>query len=102
MYDMNKNLKRVMVALLKEKEIVSSWGISNILIRRNVFYFRVDGFIYKGSICIICNTSYCEVKFENDKVTRCNLLDLVSVLDTAIEKDENYLSNLETWLSSRI
>lgn len=99
---MNKNLKRVMVTLLKEKEIVSSWGISNILIRRNALYFKVDGFIYKGSICIICNTSYCEVKFENGKVIQCNVLDLLNVLDTAIEKDGNYLSNLETWLALQI
>ncbi len=99
---MNKNLKRVIVVLLKEKEIVSSWGISNIRIKENVFNFQVDGFIYKGSICIVCNTSYCEVKFDNGKTIRCNILDLLNVLDTAIEKDENYLSNIETWLASQI
>ena len=99
---MNKNLKKVMAVLLKEKEIVSSWGVSNILIKENAFSFQVDGFIYKGSVCIICNTTYCEVKFENSKAIQCKVLDLLNILDSAIEKDENYLSNLETWLVSQI
>lgn len=99
---MNKNLKRVMAELLKEKEIVSSWGIFNILIKENAFYFHVNGFIYQGSVCIICNTSYCEVKFDNGKMVKCNVLDLLKVLDCAIEKDDNYLSNLETWITSQI
>ncbi len=99
---MSKNLKKAIIVLLKEKEIVSSWGISNILIKENAFYFQVDGFIYKGSICIVCNTSHYEVKFDNGKTICCNILDFLNVLDTAIEKDENYLSNLETWLAVQI
>ena len=99
---MNKNLKRVMIVLLKEKEIISSWGISNVHMKGNVLSFQVDGFIYKGSICIVCNTSYCEARFANSKTIKCNALDLSKVLDAAIEKDENYLLNLETWLASQI
>ena len=99
---MNKNLKRAIVALLQEKEIVSSWGISNILIKESAFSFQVDGFIYNGSICIMCNASYCEVEFDNGKTIRCNVHDLLNVLDTIIEKDKNYLLNLEEWLASRI
>ena len=99
---MNKNLIRVMIVLLKQREIISSWGISDVHINGNVLSFQVDGFIYKGYICIICNTSYCEAKFANGKTIKCNVLDLSKVLDAAIEKDENYLLNLETWLASQI
>ena len=91
-----------MAVLLKEKEIISSWGISNVHIKGNALAFQVDGFIYKGPIHIICNASYCEAKFANGKTVKCNVPDLSKVLDAAIEKDENYLSTLETWLAAQI
>ena len=99
---MNKNVKRVIVDLLKEKEIVSSWGISNILIKESSVHFQVEGFIYRGLICIKCNESNCEIKFDDGKTILCYVNELTNVLDTAIEKDENYLSNLEMWLSSQV
>ena len=99
---MNKNVKSVIVGLLKEKEIVSSWGISNILIEGSSIHFQVEGFIYRGSIRIICDKPYCVIEFDGGKAIQCLMNELTNVLDTAIEKDGNYLSNLEKWLSSQV
>lgn len=98
---MNKNVKKALVCLLKEEEKVSSWGISNINIDESSIKFNVDGFLYKGCISIKCDETYYDIHFEGDKKLRClNATELADILDSNIEKTDNYQHDLENWLSS--
>lgn len=97
---MNKNVRNAVSCLLKEEHIVSSWGISNISIEDSSIHFSVDGFIYQGNVCIKCNNDYYEILFDDGKTIRCSVQELTDVLDTAIEKNENYFHNLKTWILS--
>lgn len=98
---MNKKVKEAVVCLLKEEAIVSSWGLSNISIEDCSVNFVVDGFVYKGNVCIVCDKSYYEIQFDGGRTIRCAVHELTNVLDTAIEKDGNYLQNLEDWILSQ-
>lgn len=98
---MDKNVKNALIYLLKEEDIVSSWGISHISIDDSSINFVVDGFLYKGQIKILCNDSYYEIRFNNGKTKRClDATELPKILDSNIEKTENYQHDLENWLSS--
>lgn len=98
---MNIKLKEALICLLKEEDKVSSWGISNINIDESSINFNVDGFLYKGNICIKCYETCYEIHFEREKNIRClNADELTDILDNSIEKSDNYLYDLEQWLSS--
>lgn len=98
---MDKNVKKALICLLKEEEKVLSWGITNISIDESSINFNVDGFLYKGSISIRCDETYYEIHFDCGKIIRCiDAADLTNILDSNIEKTENYQHDLETWLSS--
>ena len=97
---MDKNLKKGLIFLLSEEEIVSSWGISNITIDENSINFNVDGFLYKGRISIKYVETYFEISFGCDKIVRCvDATELTEILDSNIEKTDNYQHDLENWLS---
>lgn len=98
---MNSNLKEALICLLKEKEKVSSWGISNISIDESSINFNVDGFLYKGCVSIRCDETFYEIHLERGKKLKClNAVELTDILDSNIEKTENYQQDLESWLSS--
>ena len=98
---MDKKLKNGLLCLLSEEEIVSSWGISNITIDENSINFNVDGFLYKGRISIKYVETYFEICFGCDKKVRCvDATELAEILDSNIEKTDNYQHDLENWLSS--
>lgn len=101
---MDKNLKKVLICLLSEEEKVSSWGISNITIDESQINFNVDGFLYKGRISIRYDETYYEISFERDnKTIKClEAAELTDILDSNIEKTDNYQHDLEKWLSSFI
>lgn len=98
---MNKNIKKALICLLQEEEKVSSWGICKINIDENSINFNVDGFLYKGSVSIKCNETYYEIHFEHREIIHCSDVgELTDILDSNIEKTENYQQDLEKWFSS--
>ena len=98
---MNKNVKKALICLLKEEEKVSSWGITNITIDESSINFKVDGFLYKGSLSIRCDETYYEIHFECGKILKClDATELTDILDSNIEKTDNYQQDIENWLSS--
>lgn len=100
---MNKNVKKALICLLKEEVKVSSWGISNINIDESSINFNVDGFLYKGCISIKCDENCYEIHFDHGKKLKCLDADeLADILDSNIEKTDNYQHDLENWLSSFI
>ncbi len=99
---MNKKIKSIVADFLKKREIVSSWGISNILITENSIHFQVEGFIYRGSISIKCDKSSCQIEVDGGKIIQCPVNELINTLDLIIEKDENYHQNLATWILSQM
>jgi len=96
---MDVNIKKVLLILLNEEFLVSSWGLSDISITGTSIYFHVDGFVYKGGIRIGCDNLGYQITFDDGRIIHCSLHDLVSVLDSNIEKNDDYIQNLELWLS---
>lgn len=94
-------VKKALICLLQEEEKVSSWGICQINIDENTINFNVDGFLYKGRISIKCDETCYEIRFEHGtKILCANTIELADILDSNIEKTENYQQDLENWLSS--
>lgn len=100
---MDRNLKEGLISLLSEEEKISSWGITNIAIDDSSISFNVDGFIYKGRVCIYYVEPYYYISFGGDKKIKCvDATELADILDSNIEKTDNYQYDLENWLSSFI
>lgn len=96
---MDAKIKEALIFLLGEEDIASSWGFSNITISDTSISFHVDGFIYKGGVCIRCDNQCYHVTFDDGRTFSCSLYDLVSALDSSIEKNDSYIHNLEVWFS---
>lgn len=99
--DMDERLRMALISLLTEEGIVSSWGITNISFRESSLQFDVAGFLYSGSINITCENSYYVIHFDDGNMIQCNEKNLVNALDVAIERNDNYLQELETWILSQ-
>ena len=99
---MNKKIKKALVCLLNEEAIVISWGITNININDTSFVFEVSGFLFQGKVEVIpCESGY-SIKLNNAEITKCSLEELVSTLDSKIEKMDNYESQLQEWLGNKL
>lgn len=97
---MNASIKNALIVFIEEKDIVSSWGITNISVNDYTIAFNVNGFIYSGSIVIFCNTSCYKIVFSDGKTIECSINELVSVLDTNIEYSQDYEKKLRKWIDS--
>lgn len=99
---MNKKIKIALVCLLNEEAIVISWGITNLNINDTSFVFEVSGFLFQGKVEVIpCESGY-SIKLNNAEITKCSLEELVSTLDSKIEKMDNYESQLQEWLGNKL
>lgn len=98
---MNKKVKKALLCLLKDEVIVSSWGITNISIKKSSICFDVAGFVYKGRINIKCEQSFYEILLDNGTAIRCSENDLLNILDETIEKTDSYSSNLKKWIITK-
>ena len=99
---MNKKIKKALVCLLNEEAIVISWGITNLNINDTSFVFEVSGFLFQGKVEVIpCESGY-SIILNNAEITKCSLEELVSTLDSKIEKMDNYESQLQEWLGNKL
>ena len=99
---MNKKIKKALVCLLNEEAIVISWGITNLNINDTSFVFEVSGFLFQGKVEVIpCESGY-SIKLNNAEITKCSLEELVSTLDSKIEKMDNYEFQLQEWLGNKL
>lgn len=90
---LDKNIRHLLIELLKNEVIVSSWGISDIAINKENISFSTNGFLFIGVVnietIIGCVDSY-YVYFNNKFRDKVELVNLISFLDNAIEKTQNY------------
>lgn len=98
---LNKSLRLALIALLEENVIVSSWGISNIVVNPSILQFDVKGFNYEGTITIEVSESGYIVIIGNNTFCHCSLSNLVDLIDKQIEYTGNYTDKLRNWLMER-
>lgn len=99
---MNEKIKKALVCLLNEEVIVTSWGVTNLNINDTSFMFEVSGFLFQGKVEVIpCESEY-SIKLDNAEITKCSLEELVSTLDSKIERVDNYESQLQEWLGNKL
>lgn len=90
---MNKELRYLLVRLLKDEVTLQSWGITNILIKDSSLNFDVSGMKYSGTVFInTCTNGY--IISLGAKTIQATIDDIISILDSEIEKTDNYISDL--------
>lgn len=96
---MRKEIREVLVLLLGARDVVASWGMSNININPHFLSFTVNGLRYKGKVRIIPDpkAQYAVVLGKGNKFY-CTAEDMVSQLDTIIEHTESYSDDLLKWI----
>lgn len=99
---MDVAIKRAIVSILNNKDIVESWGISNVAVNTTSFSFNVSGFAYQGFVEVRCSDSSYHVRFGNGVAVICDLSGLIETLDDVIEKTPDYIDALEDWVGKQI
>lgn len=97
---MNNEIKNAILCLLKHKIIVQSWGITNIVVNNDDIRFEVNGLLYQGTICIKYFDNKRYLISYGEHHIKCELFQLVFILDRIIEADEKYLEKLKDIFSN--
>ena len=100
--NLSKGMRNLLIMFLNNQDIVASWGISNIKIKKNSATFNVTGFKHQGAINIrvITDISYL-VNFGNVTIREISIVDIISKIDDYIENTNNYQEEVKKWLSSK-
>lgn len=94
--------KELILSLIRNKNIVCSWGIHNIIITSSAISFDVDGFKYKGQVEIKSNkSSYYSIYMNNQLACNCDIEHIVSQLDLMIETSESYCHDITVWVETK-
>lgn len=100
---LNKTIKQSLITLLKEEEIVSSWGISDISIIDNKVSFKVEGFRYKGLVTIFSNgEGLLDVVLDSRSHKNVPIDNILAILDSEIELSDDYINELRCWIEKQI
>lgn len=100
---LNKTIKQVMITLLNKKDIVTSWGISDICIIDDRVSFKVDGFRYKGLVTIYSKSeNLLEVVLNYRSYRNVTTKNILSLLDSEIESSDDYINDLQVWIENQI
>lgn len=93
---MINNYKNLLIALLKDDVVVSSWGISAIEMKKNKISFSVRGFKYQGrvNIYIPVELNKYKVKFDEEYIGTFSSDEIVTKLDEKIEFSESDYKSL--------
>lgn len=94
---MNEELKQLILVLLADKIKVTSWGITNINTSDSSLEFNVSGFLYQGKVKIDALLESYIICINGDTI-KCQLEEVVSILDSKIEKSSNYIEDITEWI----
>lgn len=99
---MTKENRNLLLKLLENRTIVSSWGLSDIIVADAFVRFKVNGFKFKDQIEIRYDDVHKKYKitFGNANSYTCSLEDLVDFLDKKIEKTNTYIEDLKLWIKN--
>lgn len=99
---MNIELKRLIFYFLEHKEIVASWGITDIVTANHEISFSVSGFNYQGRISIKSNrTGYTITIGGILRWHNIKLDDVIPALDKWVENDTNYYLTVCEWIENQ-
>ena len=98
---MNLNVRNLLLRILEEKEIVTSWGIGTIDFEENALSFSVNGFNYRGIVNItVKSLTYVDITFTDKHKTICNIdiSSVVTIIDREVEVTNDYCQSIKDWL----
>lgn len=101
---MTNEIKKLMIELLKNQEIVESWGTHDIQIADDSVSFSVSGFNYVGQLTISVRTAGYNIcgKGLNIDIESEDVYKMVEILDRAIETSDKYISELVEYITNMI
>ena len=100
---MNRQTKLLIIELLKHRNAVESWGVSDIGISCDSLSFCVQGLRYSGRITVTSQGGDYVIASETDMIVMSSQLleRLPQVLDDMIERTDNYIQDLCVELSKQ-
>ena len=96
---LSSEIRILLLTLLANDEIASSWGITDIDISFSSVSFNVNGFLYTGRVAISPDSldSY-SILLTTKTLGNIDLNRIIQVLDSEIEKSEDYIDKLTLWI----
>lgn len=97
---LTEKIKNLLIILLQQEVVVASWGISEIEVTPSKVSFSVSGFKFNGEVIIsVTDKDNQYVINIGSQIVYCDKEQIISLLDTLIERDNNYKELLEDYLS---
>lgn len=98
---MYKELKQLILELLKHETVVISWGITKINIGKKSISFHVSAFKYNGRVQIKCLKGGYSVKVGPNIIKGLALSDIVETIDCEIETSTDYYEKIARWITNQ-
>lgn len=100
---LSSEIRILLLTLLANDEIASSWGITDIDISFSSVSFNANGFLYTGRVVISPDSldSY-SITLGTKTLENIDLDRVVPILDSEIEKSEDYTDALTLWIKKRL
>ena len=96
---MSDGIKTLLLSFIEDNVVVSSWGISNIKVSETSLKFDVNGLKYKGTVLIdSLSTKEYTIRIADSCFKVKNPNNVISILDSEIEKTNNYYLDLQNKL----
>ena len=94
--EFSNEIRDVLVALLEDNIVVTSWGLSNLTVKDGIIFFSVNGLKYKGEISIKVSDlqSGYDLHIGEKTIKGCKLNLIVKTIDYEVEYSPNYMSQL--------
>lgn len=91
-YGFSKEIKRMLLELLKNNTVVVSWGISNLTIEGDEITFEVDALKYKGVVAVFVSKrqNYYDLKIGEKVIKELLINEVVDMIDKEVEYSNNY------------
>ena len=99
-YKYSKETRELLIELLTNKIVVTSWGITNLNVSDADISFEVDGFKYKGTVSIVASAKLLHyvVRIGERQFKDCHLKDVVEMIDKEVEYGSNYQDELKKYM----
>ena len=94
-YKLTQEIRELILNFLQHKEIVCSWGISEIEVTSLTISFHACGNTYCGQVEIKrFAAGLCQITLDNRESCLCKQDDVLRQLDGIIENTESYLQSI--------
>ena len=92
----------MLVEILKQENVVGSWGLTEIRIGKREISFCISAFKYNGRIRIKCLNEGFTIVIGNETFKGIELSKVVELIDDKVEMTPDYFKDIAYWVGKKL